>query len=183
MLIAREKKEENIIEYLLYMFQIEDLIRAHQLDADLLYERIIEPQVQDEKLAEEYRNWYTGLIRAMKDQRKEKEGHIFELHEVQMELFYLHTTLVNLVKDKNYTEAFNKALPFITEFREKSDSKLNDVDLAVQALYMKLLLKLKGKEILKETEEAFDAMRNMLVKLAQAYHKMKKGDLDFFNNN
>jgi hypothetical protein len=182
MLIARKKKEENIIEYLLYMFQIEDLIRAHQLDADLLFERIIAPQVHDEKLAEEYREWYTKLIRDMKTQRKEKEGHIFELHEVQMELFYLHNTLINLVKDEKYTERYTVAQPFLKELRQKSPTQLNDVDLAIQGLYMKLLLRLKGAEIHEETEKAFEAMRNMLAHLAQAYHRMKKGDLEFYKN-
>lgn len=182
MLIAQKKKEENIIEYLLYMFQIEDLIRAHHLDVDLLFERIIEPQIHDDNLAEQYKNWYAGLIRSMKSQKKETEGHLHEIHEVQMELFYLHNTLINLAKDEKYIEIYVKAQPFLKEFRQKAITQLNDVDMAVQALYMKLLLKLKGKEIHAETEQAFDAMREMLVHLAKAYHRMKKGDLEFFKN-
>ena len=34
MLTASAKKRENIAEYLLYMWQIEDLIRAFGLDTD-----------------------------------------------------------------------------------------------------------------------------------------------------
>ena len=32
MIIASQKKKENIAEYLLYMWQIEDIIRAYGLD-------------------------------------------------------------------------------------------------------------------------------------------------------
>ncbi|MDE6294965.1 MAG: DUF4924 family protein, partial [Muribaculaceae bacterium] len=34
MYTASEKKRENIAEYLLYMWQIEDLIRSYNLDMD-----------------------------------------------------------------------------------------------------------------------------------------------------
>ena len=32
MIIARQKRKENIAEYLLYMWQVEDLIRANKFD-------------------------------------------------------------------------------------------------------------------------------------------------------
>ena len=41
MFIAKKLKKENICEYLLYMWQVEDLIRAFGLNIDLLNERII----------------------------------------------------------------------------------------------------------------------------------------------
>ena len=42
MLIARQKKQENIAEYLLYMWQVEDIIRACGGDIDLIRQRIID---------------------------------------------------------------------------------------------------------------------------------------------
>ena len=36
MIIASQKKKENIAEYLLYMWQIEDLIRVYKLDIDAI---------------------------------------------------------------------------------------------------------------------------------------------------
>lgn len=41
MLIAQKRRKENIVEYLLYMWQIEDLIRANQFDINLIDERVI----------------------------------------------------------------------------------------------------------------------------------------------
>ena len=34
MIVAKQKRKEKIAEYLLYMWQVEDLIRANQFDID-----------------------------------------------------------------------------------------------------------------------------------------------------
>ena len=41
MIIASQKRKENIAEYLLYMWQIEDIIRAYKLDIDTIDEQIV----------------------------------------------------------------------------------------------------------------------------------------------
>jgi hypothetical protein len=43
-------------------------------------------------------------------------------------------------------------------------------------------LRLKGKEISAETEEAFDAMRIVLAYISRAYNQMQKGELNFLKN-
>lgn len=43
MYISQQLKQQNIAEYLLYMWQIEDLIRANQFDMAKIKERIIDP--------------------------------------------------------------------------------------------------------------------------------------------
>ena len=40
MIIARRKRKENIAEYLLYMWQVEDLIRANNFDMDSIRARL-----------------------------------------------------------------------------------------------------------------------------------------------
>lgn len=42
MITASAKKRENIAEYVLYMWQIEDLIRAYGLDIDKIKENIVD---------------------------------------------------------------------------------------------------------------------------------------------
>ena len=42
MIIASQKKKANIAEYLLYMWQIEDIIRAYGLDIDQIQKHIID---------------------------------------------------------------------------------------------------------------------------------------------
>lgn len=183
MLIAQQKKQENIAEYIIYMYQIEDLIRAHQFDIDSIIENVVRPQLPDESFLNQYRKWYQALIDDMRTSRIQKKGHLQELNEIMIELSYLHNTLINMTKDAKYIGVFESASPFIDEFKEKSDLKeKNQLEVAFHALYMKLLLRLQKKEITSETEEAFDSMRVMIAYLARAYHKMKSGDLDFLQN-
>jgi len=183
MLIARQKLEENIAEYILYMYQVEDIIRGYKFDVDIILENLVEPQISDQELLKEYRLWYKNLINDLKNQRKEKTGHLLELNEIFVELSYLHAILLGQAADKKYIEYVNKAQIYIEEFREKSNLKgKNDIEVSFGALYMKLLLRLQKKEISPQTEQAFEAMSLMLAYLSKFYHKMKRGDLNFLNN-
>ena len=76
MFVAQKKRRENIIEYLLYMWQVEDLIRAAGISAEGV-ERLILPRYQgteDELSA--IRSWYEELIDMMRIEGKQEEGHL-----------------------------------------------------------------------------------------------------------
>lgn len=183
MLIAQQKKQENIAEYMIYMYQIEDIIRAFQFDLEAIMDGYVLPQLPDRSFEAQYRAWYQDLIRQMKIQRIEQSGHLAELKEILVELSYLHNTLLNMTKDPKYLGVFERATQPIEDFKAKSNLKdKNHIETAFHAMYMKLLLKLQKKEISAETEEAFDAMRVMLAYLSRGYGKMKSGDLDFLKN-
>lgn len=183
MLIARQKQNENIAEYVLYMYQIEDLIRAYDFDLEVIIDRYVRPQLPDSSFIEQYRDWYRDIIAQMKSQRIEKQGHLHEIKDVLVELSFLHNTLLNLANDEKYRTLYETATPFIEEFKERSNLKdRNHIEIMFHALYMKLLMRLRNKEISAETEEAFDAMRILLAYLAKSYHQMKSGSLNFFNN-
>ena len=58
MQIALEKKKKNIAEYLLYMWQLEDLFRAQQLDEASLYNLLVSPLDLEASKKAEIWNWY-----------------------------------------------------------------------------------------------------------------------------
>ncbi len=181
MLIAQQKLNENIAEYILYMYQIEDITRAFNFDLDQIIEKVVQPQLHDPAYLPEYKRWYGRIIADLTSNGKEKVGHINDLSELMLEISYLHQTMMNLKNDK-YRNLFEAAQPYLEEFKEKSNLKdKNDVELAFGALYMKLLLKLQKKEISAESEEAFDRMRILVAYLSKYYHKMKAGDIDFLS--
>lgn len=183
MLIAQQKKNENIAEYILYMYQVEDIIRAFKFDIDAILTNYVEPQLPDSSFMNQYRTWYTSLIQQMKSQKIEQTGHLMDTQEIMIELSYLHNTLLNMTKDEKYIALFDVATKYIDELKAKSNLKdKNQVEIAFHGMYMKLLLKLQKKEISPETEEAFDSMRILLAYLSRGYHKMKSGDLDFLQN-
>ena len=183
MIVAQQKLNENIAEYVLYMFQIEDLIRASNFDVEQIIANYVRPQLPDDSFIEQYKSWYNRLISQMKDQKIEQQGHLHDLKETLVELSYLHNTLIGIANDPKYKALYETAVPYITEFMERSNLKnKNHVEVIFHALYMKLLLRLQRKEISSETETAFDAMRVVLAYLARAYKQMKQGELNFFNN-
>jgi len=66
MYIASKKRKENIAEYLLYMWQIEDLIRANGLDLDKIKSNVIDKYQLSEPQIKEMTEWYESLIDMMR---------------------------------------------------------------------------------------------------------------------
>ena len=66
MYIASQKRKENIAEYLLYMWQIEDLIRANDLDLDKIKSNVIDKYQLSEPQIKEMTEWYESLIDMMR---------------------------------------------------------------------------------------------------------------------
>lgn len=183
MLIAQQKLKENIAEYIIYMYQIEDIVRAYNFDLEEIIEHYVRPQLPDDSFISSYRKWYSDIINQMKYQKIEKVGHLHDLKDIMVEISYLHNSILNVTNEEKYKGVYERAVPNIEEFKNKSNLKdKNHVEIIFHALYMKLLLKLKKQEISPETEEAFDTMRVMAAYLSRAYHQMKNGSMDFMNN-
>jgi hypothetical protein len=183
MLISQQKKQENIAEYLIYMYQIEDIIRAFHFNIDQIIEVFVKPSLTNSSFLNQYRDWYEDLIHQMKIQGCEKEGHVESLREIVMELIYLHNTLTSITNDEKYKGLVDVAKSFIEEFKQKSNmSQRHDVEVLIHAMYMKLQLKVRKQDISPETEDAFDKMRIQLAYLSREYKRMKSGNWVFNPN-
>ncbi|MDR0724509.1 MAG: DUF4924 family protein [Prevotellaceae bacterium] len=169
MLIAKKKRNENIAEYVLYMWQIEDLLRVLKFDRDLIFRTLVEPlNVSDDK-KHEILYWYIGIIDLLKEEKKEEFGHNYHSLHVIRELNDLHLSLVE--NDAKYKSLFVAAKDDIELFREKSAKKTSDIEIAFDALYAKLLLKMKHERISDETAEAFDRITSMIAYLSAKFHE------------
>ena len=82
MIIAQQKRQENIAEYLLYMWQVEDLLRACHLDIDMVEKTIIARYDVDENTRHEIKEWYESLIKMMELEGVRERGHIRVCHNV-----------------------------------------------------------------------------------------------------
>ncbi|MDE6814186.1 MAG: DUF4924 family protein, partial [Duncaniella sp.] len=76
MYIASQKHKENIAEYLLYMWQIEDIIRANGLDIDRIKANVIDKFNLEPAQEKEMVEWYESLIDMMRCENVEKSGHL-----------------------------------------------------------------------------------------------------------
>ncbi|MBX7095879.1 MAG: DUF4924 family protein [Flavobacteriales bacterium] len=185
MRVAEEKLKSNVAEYILYMWQMEDVVRSFNFDIEAIEFNLLRPVLKSEEELKAEKEWFSQLIRNMKNQEIEQKGHLNDIYEIIQELFYLHNTLLNVAKDPSYLQLHEEAAPGMEDYRLRSKShSMNEVELCFNALYTKLLLRLKKQEISSETESAFTAFSKMISYLCSSYHKMKKGELNFnFNLN
>lgn len=164
------------------MYQITDIIRANRLDLEKIQATIIAETADDQNF-DAYSDWYKDLINKMKIQKIEEKGILSELSEIQMELFYLHNTLLTVLKDKTYEEYFKKAEDSIQEFQKKSNvPNLNIIDTCFNAVYFNLLMNLKGMEISPATKEAFDSIKKVIAYLSKEYKDMRESKGKFSIN-
>lgn len=179
MFTASEKKRENIAEYLLYMWQIEDLIRAYNLDIDRIDSEIISKYTSlSEEQRHQLNDWYESLIDMMRREGVEKKGHLQLNKNVVIALDDLHRRLLADEKFAKYSAEFYKTLPFIVELRAKAgEEKAGEIETCLNALYGILLLKLKGQEISKETMEAIKQISTFMGMLSHYYKKDYNNEL------
>ena len=171
MITASIKKKDNIAEYLLYMWQIEDLIRANNLDIDKIQETIIDnyKDLTDEQ-RKEMRDWYESLIDMMRREDVIKTGHLQINKNVILALTDLHNRLLGNPKFSAYTAQFYHTLPIIVDLRAKSgENKSGEIETCFNALYGILLLRLKKQEISEETLQATAQISKFLALLAMYY--------------
>jgi len=181
MIETEPDKIENVVEYLLWMWQAEDLVRAFEFNP-LKIDEFVLSQVSEEKGGDLLRDWYHNLTKKMKRQGLEKKGHLEELNQLLLELVYLHNTLLQVLKDEKYVQLFKVAQPHLEEFKKKSNLKVHEVEASMNGMYGLLLLKIQKKEISPATEESLGTFKNLLQHLSLQYKKMKTGELNFTMN-
>lgn len=170
MYIASQKRKENIAEYLLYMWQIEDIIRANGLDLDKITVNIIDRYGLDDTQKKEMSEWYESLIDMMRRENVQKSGHLQLNKNIIIQLDDLHHALLKDPKFAEYTAEFYKTLPFIVELRAKQgDDKLDEIETCFTALYGTLMLRLQGKEISADTQKALTQISRFIAMLAHYY--------------
>lgn len=171
MITASKKKRENIAEYLLYMWQIEDLIRANDLDIEKIEKNIIDRYSGlDESQRKEMREWYESLIDMMRREGVAEKGHLQLNKNVILQLEDLHRRLMAESKYADYATQYYATLPLIVELRAKAgDNKKNEIETCFNALYMILMMKMQGQKISEETLAAVAQISKYLALLSHYY--------------
>ena len=179
MITASEKKRENIAEYLLYMWQIEDLIRAYGLDIDKIKDGIINRyQGLDDARKKEMTDWYESLIDMMRREDVVKSGHLQLNKNVIIALDDLHRRLLADPKFADYSAEYYRTLPLIVEIRAKAgENKADEIETCFNALYGILMLRLKGEKVSPETEQAVKQISRFLATLSKYYKKDYNNEL------
>lgn len=179
MYIAHKLKKENICEYLLYMWQIEDLIRAFSLNIDLINERIVSTfPVKKEEERKALYDWYDSLIEMMRLENIQESGHLQLNKNIIIELNDFHALIMNSGQVPAYNAKFLHILPFINQLKMKAEPGISDLELCFNFLYGIMVLRMKKAEIKPETLQTQTEVSKYLVLLARNYQLYKNGELD-----
>ncbi len=176
MLIAQEKKKENLAEYILYMWQVEDFIRACDFDMkEIEKQRVVTFNVLG-NLRQEIYDWYENLLVMMQKENIQSQGHLQILKNEVAELTEVHFALLQKKNDLKYRQLFTASAQTLLEMRQnsKANNEISDIEVALTTLYGILLLRLSGKEVRKETLMAIQPVSKLLAYLSQAYKKIEE---------
>lgn len=177
MIVARQKRKENIAEYLLYMWQVEDLIRANHFDIDAINRTVVARYDQPETVRKEISQWYEELIEMMRSEGVMEKGHIQLNKNVIIVLTDLHLRLLKSPKEMVYGAAYYKTLPYIVQLRAKSGGEeMSEIETCFSAVYGYLILRMQGKEISPETMEGIKQISAFLALLAEKYKEEMYGN-------
>ena len=179
MLVAKQKRKENIAEYILYMYQIEDLIRAFKLDMNLIQDRLVVNYKVDEKTTEEIIDWYSNLVIMMDKERIRENGHLQFLKNLINDINEFHLKLLQTEKDQMYVQIYRAVAGLLTELKLKNKAAENDIQLTLDTIYGYLLLKMKKSEVTEATSEAVKRLSQWLGSLSKLYKNFENGEFEF----
>ena len=179
MFISRKLRKENIAEYVLYMWQVEDIIRAYGFDLAAIKRDYIARFEMDDEEREEMVDWYGNLIRMMREEGVSAEGHIQINKIVVQQMTELHAQLMASTKFPFYNAEYYKVLPFIVELRNKGSKEINEIETCLNALYGVMLLRIQQKPVSASTENAIKEITTFLGMLSDYYKKDKEEGLKF----
>lgn len=175
MLLAEKKKQENISEYIIYMYQTELLIRNFEFDTEKIKVHVL-GNIPDEKMPPEVKKdnlaWYAKVIKDMKKEGLEKEGHLSYVQDEVDKLSALSITLLGTNAD--YQLIFNSARPAIRENIQASAGLItNPIQVCLNGVFGLLLTRMNGKEIPEGIQQQLEHFGNVLSFLSVETRKQQ----------
>ena len=145
-----KSKKDNIAEYILYLWQMEDYLRAFPENADAT------PELHD-------------LNEMMHREGIMDGGHLALANNALTELIDLHATLLN--EDAMYRAAIIRIQPSLNLLKAKTDRPtMSDIEACLVLLYQIMMLRLQKKKISPETASVQQQATQVLQFLSRTYH-------------
>ena len=142
-------KKNNIAEYILYLWQIEDYLRAFPQQAE------VNQELHD-------------LSDMMHQENIMDQGHLQLAQNALSELEDLHNDLLD--QEATYRAAMIRLTPALNLLKAKTDRPtMSDVEACLILLYQIMLLKLKKSPISSDTEQVQKQATQVLQYLSKTY--------------
>lgn len=179
MFISQELRKKNIAEYLLYMWQVEDIIRAYGCSLARIKREYIDRFQYTDEQKEEMTDWYGNLVKMMNSEGCREKGHLQINKIIIQQLTELSNQLLTSSKFPFYNSEYYKVLPFIVELRKRgADKEENEIETCFNALYGVMMLRLQKKAVSPDTEHAIKEITTFIGMLNDYYFQDKKGELE-----
>lgn len=180
MIIADRLRKSNRAEYLLYMWQVEDILRAHKLDFDRLKRDYLSRFELDEQQRRDVERWYAQLCDMMRAEGLAERGHLQINRNTLQELCELHEQLLASPRFPYYREMYYRVLPYVVELRKKGGTQDEpELQTCFDALYGVMMLRLQKREVSADTSKAVKDISTLLGQLSDYYFKNQKEPIPF----
>ncbi|MFR9602729.1 MAG: DUF4924 family protein [Rikenellaceae bacterium] len=178
---AQRLRHENIAEYILYIWQLEDLIRALQFSPEAIYSQFVAPRTQlspqDQTTLLE---WYVQIAELLQKEEKEEKGHIEHTLHLIADLHNLHLQLLKLPIGARYRALYAQLEEAIPDLRAVIKNSVSDTELCFRALYATILYRVKGEGGKNAVADTIEYVSPVIAELAQIFRKSENGEIDLF---
>ena len=183
MLIALQKRRENIAEYILYLWQVEDLLRALQFSPEAIYSTLVARiEGADEQQKENIFNWYMQIVELLRKEGKEAQGHIDHTLHLVNDLHNLHLQLMKLPVGEHYRATYARLAAELPRLRTIMDNDdMSDTELCFRALYAAMLYRIKGRGE-RAIEDTLAVISPAIGELAAIHGKVERGEINLFED-
>jgi len=180
--IARAKRKENIAEYILYLWQLEDLLRALQFSPEAIFTQLIAPRkdlTEEQKPA--FLMWYLDIATLLRQEGKEEKGHLEHTLHLIADLHNLHLQLLKLPAGAHYRQTLSRLEPELPRLRAVAGNPgMSDTELCFRALYAAMLYRIKGEGEKSAVADTVEFISPVIGELAALYGKVERGEIDLF---
>lgn len=147
------QKKTNIAEYILYLWQIEDYLRAFPQQAEANQE-------------------LHDLYNMMHQENIIEKGHLQLAKNALSELEELHHDILD--QEATYRAAMIQLTPSLNLLKAKTNTPtMSDIEACLTLLYQVMLLRLQQREISTETEQVQKQVTHVLQYLSKTYRNQE----------
>ena len=180
--IAQRLRKENISEYILYLWQLEDLLRALQFSPEAIYSQLVAPRGADPQTSQVIFLWYMDIASLLRSEGKEQNGHLEHTLHLIGDLQNLHRQLMTMPAGESYrplAARLEQSLPALRQKMGRTD--VGEIELCFRALYAAMLYKIKGEKNKQQViDEVIESVSPAINELSRMYSAVERGEVDLF---
>ncbi len=178
---AQTLRKQNIAEYILYLWQLEDMFRALQFSPEAIYSQFVAPRTSlDEQSRSVLLTWYMELVDLLQREGKEEKGHLDHTLHLIADLHNMHLQLMELPVGARYRTLYARLDEVLPDLRALFGSEISDTLLAFRALYAAMLYRIKGEGAKGAVTDTIEFISPVIAELASIYSKVERGEIDLF---